>query len=211
VRHPVALAVTLSSIVLALGTSALALDPSLEISQYAHTSWKVRDGFVKGAITSIAQTPDGYLWLGTAFGLVRFDGVRTAPWQFPAGQQLPSTLITWLLVAKDGTLWIGTRKGLASWKDGKLATYRELTGQYISRLLEDREGTIWVGGMDTPHPGRLCAIRAGRIQCRGEDGDLGIGVFSLYEDATGDLWWGWLMASGGGSRVRRSFSHFRTN
>src|SRR5215469_2577525 len=60
---------------------ALALNPSLDVSQYAHTAWKFRDGFTKGTIVSIAQTPDGYLWLGTEFGLLRFDGVRSVPWQ----------------------------------------------------------------------------------------------------------------------------------
>ena len=62
---------------------AFALNPSLDISQYAHTAWTVRDGFFKGVINSIAQTPDGYLWLGTEFGLLRFDGVRAVPWQPP--------------------------------------------------------------------------------------------------------------------------------
>jgi len=56
-----------------------ALDPSLDISQYARTAWKVREGFSKGFISSVAQTPDGYLWLGTEFGLLRFDGVRNVP------------------------------------------------------------------------------------------------------------------------------------
>jgi ligand-binding sensor domain-containing protein len=51
----------------------------------------VREGFVKGAINAIAQTPDGYLWLGTEFGLIRFDGVRPVTWQPPAGQRLPSS------------------------------------------------------------------------------------------------------------------------
>ena len=71
-------------------SSAFALNPDLDISQYAHTSWKIRDRFAKGTITSIAQTPDGYLWLGTEFGLLRFDGVRAVPWQPPPGQQLTS-------------------------------------------------------------------------------------------------------------------------
>ncbi|HET6899722.1 MAG TPA: two-component regulator propeller domain-containing protein, partial [Vicinamibacteria bacterium] len=64
--------------------SAYALDPALDISQYAHTSWKVREGVARGEITSMAQTPDGYLWLGTEFGLLRFDGVRSVLWQPPA-------------------------------------------------------------------------------------------------------------------------------
>ncbi len=100
-------------------SSTLALDPSLDVSQYAHTAWRIRDGFTRGPITAIAQTPDGYLWLGTEFGLVRFDGVRAVPWQ-PKEGQLPASFISPLLVARDGTLWIGTLKGLASWKDGKL-------------------------------------------------------------------------------------------
>ena len=63
-------------ILLACCPCASALNPSLEINQYAHTAWTVRDGFFKGSIISIVQTPDGYLWLGTEFGLLRFDGVR---------------------------------------------------------------------------------------------------------------------------------------
>src|SRR5271165_246738 len=122
--------------VLLLCSCAFALDPSLDVSQYAHTSWKVREGFTKGPITSIAQTPDGYLWLGTEFGLVRFDGVRAAPWKPPAGEQLPNDNIKGLLVAKDGTLWIGTWEGLASLKDGKVTVYPELAGQRIFRMLE---------------------------------------------------------------------------
>src|SRR3974377_1642979 len=86
--------------------SALALDPSLDISQYPHLAWNVRDGLTKVSITSIAQTPDGYLWLGTDFGLYRFDGVRAVPWPPPVGQQLPSSYIRHIMAARDGTLWI---------------------------------------------------------------------------------------------------------
>src|ERR1700690_3339648 len=95
-------------ILLACCPCAFALNPSLDINQYAHNAWAIRDGFFKGSVYSIAQTPDGYLWLGTEFGLVRFDGVRGAPWQPPAGEQLPSHFVRSLLVARDGRLWIGT-------------------------------------------------------------------------------------------------------
>jgi ligand-binding sensor domain-containing protein len=84
------------------GPGAYGLDPTLDVSQYAHTSWKVRDGFTQGAINAVAQTPDGYLWLGTEFGLYHFDGVRAARWQPPAGEQLPDNYIGKLLVAHDG-------------------------------------------------------------------------------------------------------------
>jgi ligand-binding sensor domain-containing protein len=50
------------------------------VNQYAHTPGKVREGFSKSGISAIAQTPDGNLWLGTEFGLLRFDGVRAVSW-----------------------------------------------------------------------------------------------------------------------------------
>ena len=129
-------------ILLASCPCAFALDPSLDVDQYAHASWTVREGFSQGIIFSIVQTYDGYLWLGTEFGLLRFDGVKTIPWEPPADQHLPSSMIKSLLVARDGTLWIGTWKGLASWKDGKLTLYPDLAGLLIMALLEDRVATI---------------------------------------------------------------------
>jgi len=180
--------VTLLVILLAFWRCTFALDPSLDVSQYAHSTWKVRDGFTRGEIYSVAQTPDGYLWLGTQFGLVRFDGLHAVPWNPPGRDNFSGHAIYSLLVAKNGTLWIGT-KGLASWKDGKLRQYPDLTDQFVITLREDREGTIWAGGMKRPN-GRLCAIRDGKIVCYGDDGKLGIGVFALYEDAKGNLWAG---------------------
>jgi signal transduction histidine kinase/ligand-binding sensor domain-containing protein len=184
-----ALARTLAGAVLALVLlmacpGALALDPALDVSQYAHTAWKVREGFTKGRISSIAQTADGYLWLGTEFGLYRFDGVRAVLWQPPGGQQLPSNSIRKLLLERDGTLWIGTLKGLASWKDGGLTQYPEVAGQMIGALLQDREGMVWFG---TYAPGRLCAVKNGNVGCN-EAQIFGRSVDALYEDRKGNLW-----------------------
>src|SRR5271166_270261 len=178
-------------ILLACCACAFALDPSLDISQYAHTAWKSRDGFVRGYIQDIAQTPDGYLWLGTEFGLYRFDGVRAVPWQ-PPGQQLPDALITSLLVARDGTLWIGTFKGLATWKDGKLKTYPELSGQAITALVQDHEGTIWFGSskLEGLLVAQLCSSRGDHLECQGGEGRFGPMILSLYEDSKLNLWVG---------------------
>ena len=179
--------------VLALGflfaccSYVLALDPSLDISQYAHTAWKHGDQFSKGVIFSFAQTPDGYLWLGTEFGLFRFDGVRATPWQPPTGEHLPDVQIRNLRVARDGRLWIGTLRGLASWKDGRLTHYPELDGYGVRALLEDREGTIWVGAW-APNAGKLCTIQSGRSECYGGNGHFGSGVTALCEDSGGNLW-----------------------
>ena len=175
----------------ALCASAFGLDPALEINQYAHKTYTVSEGFLKGSVYAIAQTPDGYLWLGTEVGLQRFDGVRSVAWQPPKDQRLPGGRIRSLLAARDGRLWIGTDQGLASWNDGKLTQYQELAGRVVLSLLEDHEATIWagawgVGGAD----GRLCTIRDGRVHCHGDDGSLSNGIDGLYEDRSGKLWVG---------------------
>jgi len=174
---------------LACSPCAFALNPSLDINQYAHTAWTARDGIFKGIINAIAQTPDGYLWLGTEFGLLRFDGVRSVPWRAPAGEPLPSSDIRSLLAARDGRIWIGTRGGLASWKDGRLTHYPELAGQDVIALLEDRDGSVWAGGSAAP-TGRLCVIHGGRAHCYGADGSFGRSVGHLFEDGGGNLWAG---------------------
>src|ERR1700761_2367491 len=111
------------SLLLVVCHRATALDPSLDINQYAHTAWKIREGFSKGRVTSFGQKPDGYLWLGTEFGLIRFDGVHNVPWARPGAEHLRSSYIRRLVAAKDRRLWIGTYKGLARCKDGKLTVY----------------------------------------------------------------------------------------
>src|SRR5215813_11658055 len=116
-------------------TSAFALNPALDVNQYAHKAWTIRDGIFKGRILTIAQTPDGYLWLGTEFGLLRFDGIRATPWQPPPGQALASQVIRRLLTSRDGTLWIGTTKELVSWKAGRLTKYPEFAGRDTYRIL----------------------------------------------------------------------------
>jgi signal transduction histidine kinase/ligand-binding sensor domain-containing protein len=168
---------------------AFALDPSLDISQYAHTAWRVRDGFTKGVPTSLAQTPDGYVWIGTELGLFRFDGVRLVAWRPPSDQQLPGTLITCLLAARDGTLWIATFSGLASWKDGKLTLFPELVGQSLTSLVEARDGTVWVG-VFAESGGGVCDIRTRTVHCELDRRTFGTGVKALYEDTKGTLWLG---------------------
>jgi signal transduction histidine kinase/ligand-binding sensor domain-containing protein len=179
----------LACIALSCCHSTFALNPELDINQYAHTSWKIREGFTKGQTSTVAQTADGYLWLGTEFGLLRFDGVRAVPWQPPSGERLPAGRIGSLLAARDGTLWIGTDKGLASWQHNKLTLWPELTGQIVWALMEDHEGAIWAGSIGVP-TGRLCAIQKGRADCAGEDGAVGSGATGLYEDKKGNVWVG---------------------
>ena len=94
-----------------------------------------------------------------------------------------------LLAAHDGTLWMGTFAGLVTWSGARLTRRPDLDGQFVTSLLEDREGTVWAGTLASP-AGRLCAMRSGGAQCYGEDGIFGRVVFSLYEDSSGTLWVG---------------------
>ena len=170
---------------------AVALDPGLDVSQYAHSAWTVKDGFSLGNIYAITQTPDGYLWLGTEFGLVRFDGLRTVPWQPPVGQHLPYQAVYRLLAGRDGTLWISTFLGFVTLKDGKLGSPPALADQLVTSLFEDSEGTVWAGAQASPRlgiPTRLCAMRRGSAKCFGEDGSFGHSIEALYEDGSGNLW-----------------------
>jgi len=66
-----------------------ALDTGRQISQYGHTAWRIEDGVFAGAPNVMAQTTDGYLWIGTQAGLMRFDGVRFVSWRPPEGRELP--------------------------------------------------------------------------------------------------------------------------
>jgi len=164
-----------------------ALNPFLEINQYAHTAWTVRDGFFNGAINAIGQDRVGYLLLATEFGLLRFDGVRAVPW--PSDEHIARGDIRAVFAASDGRVWIGTALGLSSWKDGHLTDYAELAGQRVLSVLEDTQGTIWVAGYAIP-TGRLCAIRDGKADCAGMADEFARGITSLYQSPSGELWAG---------------------
>jgi len=163
--------------------------PDMGLGQYAHRTWTFGEGVVDTPIHAIAQTPDGYLWLGTQVGLWRFDGVRAVPWRAPGGRHLSGKWIQSLLATQDGTLWIGTDAGLDSWRDGKLVEYSALDGLDVLALLADREGTVWAATESrSTSTGRLCAIRDGAVRCYGQDGSLGARIYCLYEDGSGHLW-----------------------
>jgi signal transduction histidine kinase/ligand-binding sensor domain-containing protein len=193
-RRPKLCAFFLLMAQLACCACAFALNPSLDVTQYAHSTWKLSEGFATGEIHIIAQSPDGYLWLATEAGLLRFDGVRTVEWTPPAGEHLPSNDVRYVVAARDGTLWIGTAKGLVSWGHGVLTHYPELDGHDVAAVLEDYEGTVWAAGVVWERallqPGKLCAIKNGAMQCYGSDGIFSFGVTAMYEDSRGSLWLG---------------------
>jgi PAS domain S-box-containing protein len=162
-KHLLALGTVLAGWLPVAPPRALALDPDLRISQYAHTAWRVRDGAFAGAPDAITQTTDGYVWIGTHAGLLRFDGVRFVPFAPPAGKQLPNPAVISLLGATDGSLWIGTASGLAHWKNGQLFTFPETAGR-VNSIYEDGDGTIWIARSRT-QAGGVCKIAASIATC----------------------------------------------
>lgn len=147
---------------------AFALDPTIQLTQYAHSSWRVHDGAFRGAPVAITQTKDGYLWIGTDVGLVRFDGVRFVPWNPPAGERLLDPRVFSLLAARDGSLWIGTGYGISHWVSGKLINYPQLSGR-IEAIGEEGDGSVWfVRTQITDGMGPLCQISREHWQCYGE-------------------------------------------
>jgi ligand-binding sensor domain-containing protein/signal transduction histidine kinase len=164
-----------------------ALDLSEHITQYRHRTWTVREGFTRGPVFAITQTPDGYLWLGTGSGLVRFDGVRAAPWVPPESARLPSPVVRSLLTGHDGTLWIGTLRGLVSWKLGRATEYEQLAGLDVDVLTEGPDGTVWAVGYSFDSNGKFCSIRPNQVRCDA-DGRLGHGPVGLHADRRGTLW-----------------------
>jgi PAS domain S-box-containing protein len=175
-----------------------ALDTSRQLTQYGHTAWRIEDGIFAGTPNVIAQTSDGYLWIGTQTGLTRFDGVRFVSWRPPEGKELPSSRINSLLGARDGSLWIGTTMGLARWRHGELTNYRDPAGS-IMAILEDRAGTIWIARANiSDTKGPLCKVIDTGLRCYGKDDGVAVPyAVTLANDGLGNVW------LAGGARVSR--------
>jgi ligand-binding sensor domain-containing protein/signal transduction histidine kinase len=122
-----------------------ALNPDYPPSKYIHTSWGSDDGL--DPVREVVQTPDGYLWLSTTSGLVRFDGVRFTSYARADGQSLDNSVP--LLVDPDGSLWVGTHGGvIAHLQSGKFHAYSSRDGlpsEEIQSLFRDSQGVLWVG------------------------------------------------------------------
>jgi ligand-binding sensor domain-containing protein/signal transduction histidine kinase/CheY-like chemotaxis protein/HPt (histidine-containing phosphotransfer) domain-containing protein len=157
---------------------------------YRLESWQNEQGLPQNTVASIAQTPDGYLWLATQEGLVRFDGVRFQIFLASNAPGLASNSIFRLVAAGDGTLWIGTDGGglgrLRSRKFTSLTQRDGLPQDNVEALLADGVGGLWIGttrGLALlRRDGSLAAVPVGGLPASA--------VSALCQDRAGNLWIG---------------------
>ena len=171
--------------------SVWGIDPGVLISQHGHTSWRTQDGAFNGLPIVVTQTTDGYLWIGTNVGLVRFDGVRFTAWNPPTGSRLLDSRIFSLLGGRDGSLWIGTGFSISRWKNGALTNYPELSGR-IESIVEGDDGAVWLARTQaTDKAGPLCRVKDEGFRCYGlNDGIPFASAIQLSRDSSGELWVG---------------------
>ena len=129
---------------LVLPAGASGPDSGRPIKQMRHSSWNEALG-LSGVVYSLAQTADGFLWIGTSTGLYRFDGLRFEPFLESAGD--PSILeVRALLRTSDGGLWVGYRNGVAFLKQDTASFYSETQGLpygRVSSLAQTPDGAVW--------------------------------------------------------------------
>ena len=165
------------------GTVAFGLDPGTAIKHYGHDVWQIEDGLPQNGVRDIAQTPDGYLWIATLEGLVRFDGVQFTIFDKSNTEALKDNSINALEVGRDGSLWATTSGGLIRIKDGQFTPYTiadGLSSNRVSSLQTAPDGSIWIGSMD----GGLDRLKDGRfIHYLGKDL-----ITALHTGRDGSVW-----------------------
>lgn len=144
----------ISAPALSAGPRTFGIDSDRPLPQYRLDTWAVRDGLPSRVITAIAQTPDGFIWLGTPAGLIRFDGVTFDTYDDRNTPSLPGNNVTALLVARDGTLWVGLEwGGCGRFVDGRFIPVvpPEKHWALVKSIVQTDDGSIWIGGWgDTP-------------------------------------------------------------
>jgi len=187
--------------------SPASLDPDRPLTQYIHQVWQSTQGLPQNSVLAIAQTPEGYLWLGTEEGLARFDGVRFTVYD-KSSPGIPHEQITTLFVDSHGNLWIGTGGGLSCLSNGKFKVYTSrdgLSNSSVRAIYEDRRGTLWIG----TDGGGLLRFENGKLHAFTQsEGLADNAVFAITSDRNQDLW---IATHGGLSRLSGNrFSNFYT-
>jgi ligand-binding sensor domain-containing protein/signal transduction histidine kinase len=172
---------------------ALALNPDKSLSQYNCRAWTRQNGLPANGVKAIAQTKDGYLWLGTAQGLVRFDGVEFKLAEMPKSPSFWTANVTCLASSQNGGLWFGLYRNAFGFYNDDASSYlgrrgwggRDLNVQY---LLESRDGALWIASERMA--ARLTEGTNFTAILGSTNEDNICHVTSLLEDSRGRIWLG---------------------
>jgi signal transduction histidine kinase/ligand-binding sensor domain-containing protein len=183
-----------AGLVLALigATPLFALDPRRPPSRYGHDVWLTRDGLPQEFVQAVTQTSDGYLWIGTLGGLVRFDGVRFTAFD-TSNAGLKDARIMALSAGRAGGLWIGTGAGGVSRLErgviqvlGPDAEAGDRSLKYVRSLYEAADGRLWVGTSG----GGIRGFRDRRRVREEEPVSPGHTITAIHQDRRGTFWFG---------------------
>ena len=181
----------------ALAVCTAASQPDL--ANYTRRLWQAPDGLPEQTVQAFAQTPDGFLWIGTTGGLLRFDGAHFVLFDRQNTPALLENNIFTLTVTRDGTLWIGTEGGgLAHYASGNFHSWSThdgrdgLSNDFVRSIAEAADGAIWAGTDNGLL--RLEGDRFTRVDGKGQIPQLA--VHAILPEANGALWVG-------GSRLLR--------
>jgi signal transduction histidine kinase/ligand-binding sensor domain-containing protein len=168
-----------------------ALNPSQPLSRYVHQAWTTDQGLPENSVYAVAQTRDGFLWLGTDEGLVRFDGLRFDVFDRTNTPAIADPFVFSLYEAPDGSLWAGTdRGGLVRYRDGAFSHYgpeHGLPAARVQALAGDARGTLWVG----LRGGGVARLDGNRFTLLGtHEGLASDNVLAVFVDHDGTLWAG---------------------
>ncbi len=183
---------------------ASASDAPRSLGQLQHTAWTAREG-APPEVWALAQTKDGYLWLGTGSGLYRFDGAGFEKFQPRKGEHFPSLNVNSLLATRGGDLWIGFASGaVARLRAGHLTMFDlGLPPVPVLELSEDRAGAIWAA-LGEDDRGGVARFGRGGWERIGRSHGLPAGAAtSVLGAADGSVW----VAAGGELVVLRPGAH----
>jgi ligand-binding sensor domain-containing protein len=142
-------------------------NPALQAPSYAMAVWASEKGLPPGDVFAIAQDVEGYLWLGTPTGLLRFDGNRFSPWE-PAdpASALPVGPVHALIGSHDGSLWVGIGGGggIVRLHQGRIVRHVTADGAPpgATAMIQDRQGAIWVAARRGLHSLRCQPLEMSR-------------------------------------------------
>ncbi|MBN8573025.1 MAG: hypothetical protein J0M05_03850 [Candidatus Kapabacteria bacterium] len=134
--------------VISIQSYSYALSPSRQITQCIHDNWSVQDGLPPGMVTSLTQSKDGYLWLGTFGGLVRYDGARFTIFDKSNQQLQMSDKVFALTATNNGIVYFATAAGLFSMQNTIIKPIKIASigaNEQINKLYTDKNNVLWIG------------------------------------------------------------------